>query len=115
MNDAFEAGFFSDKLWSVAIYSDWDTTALFDHSCQESDLPSIEDFHQVSIGNVQLLLKVCSCLTIIALVIHLSTFKFIRIHILNNIVLILAHIAIGLLTVVNLLITLFKSICDFIV
>ena len=114
VNMAYEAGFFSDKLWSVAIFADSDTTQLFNYNCQESNMPSLEDFHQVSIENIQLLLKVTGCMIVVASIVHLSTFRCFRVYVLNNITLVFAWIAMALLNITHLVIIIFKQAYNFI-
>ena len=112
---AFEVGFFSDKLWSVAVYADTDNIQLFDFTCQEGNLPSLEDFHKVSLGNIQLLVKVSGCMVMMSMMVHLSTFKSVRIHVLNKALEILALITFGILTVVEIFMHILKCIYNGIV
>ena len=114
VNAAFEVGLFSDKLWSIPVYLNSDTTKLFKHGCLESSLPSVKDLHQVSMENIQFLFKVVGCLTLIAFCVHMSTFKCVKVYVLQTIVQILAWIAICFLTAAELLIALSKVIYDFI-
>ena len=113
MNTAYELGFFSEKLWSKPIYTEPGIMEMFNYTCEGSNLPSIEDFHQVSMENVQLLLKTCAGFMIVASFVHLLSFKCIRIHILNRVLLLLAWMAIGLLKIAETFITLLVYACKY--